>query len=84
MNEYSQDDVVYIAVVRSRAPKDGREVKVMMEAFREAGVEPVTTPHVAAVPVREAGANHHAALVKLGFDFDAANRHFVVVADTVV
>lgn len=73
-------DVVYIAIVRSAAPKDGREVRVQMEAFREAGVEPTTMPHVLAVPLSEATANHHGALRTLGFDADAANRHFPVVS----
>lgn len=73
-------DVVYIAIVRSAAPKDGREVKVQMDAFRAAGVEPTTEPHVLAVRISEATANQHEALKMLGFDADTANRHFPVVA----
>ena len=75
-------DVVYITIIRSAAPKNGREVAVQMEAFRAAGVEPTTEPHVLAVRISEATANHHEALKALGFDADVANRHFPVVSPT--
>lgn len=79
-SEPSLDDVVYIAIMRSAAPKNGQEVKVQMEAFRAAGVEPTATPHVLAVPLREATANHHEALRNLGFVAWTANDHFPVVS----
>lgn len=80
--EPSLDDVVYVAVVRSAAPKNGREVVAMMEAFRQMGVQPVTTPTVAAVAITESGSRQHDAMRALGFTFDEANRHFTVVSET--
>jgi hypothetical protein len=46
--EPSLDDVVYIVVVRSAAPKNGREIPPILDALVEAGVEPVTYPLAAA------------------------------------
>jgi hypothetical protein len=77
----SLNDVVYIAIVRSAGPKDGHEVAPLMDSFREAGVEPVTMPTVAAVRISESGSRQHDALRVLGFTFDDANRHFTVVSE---
>lgn len=78
-NEPTADDVVYICIIRSRAPKDGHEAVFTIEAAKAAGVEATVPPHVLAIPLREATASHHQALRQLGFVDWTANDHFPVV-----
>lgn len=79
MPDYSLDDAIYVLVIRSKAPKDGREVRLALQEFSDAGVEPVTTPHVVAFKGDECSSQKHDALRELGFTFEAANAHVPVV-----
>ena len=81
MSEYSLDDAIYVAVIRSSEPKNGHEVKLVMEAFKEAGIKPVTQPAVVAFEGRECSSQKHDALKTLGFTFAYANSHIPVVVE---